>query len=122
MDTVVCSRRVYKYVWLPVIENNSSKRRSLPTNPHDKFAVHGSDKSFSVSWLHSVGNLFTDHVVLYYTKGLCRPLSGVYHSTGRKRKGKVLEVPCKYNYYCGPTVINLRPSIYFCYNTVSPSH
>ena len=40
-------------------------------------------------------------MVLYYTKGLCCPLSGVCHITGRRRKG--LEVPCKYNYYGGPT-------------------
>ena len=55
------------------------------------------------SWPHSVGDLFTDHMVLYYTKGLCHPLSSVCHITGRRRKGKGLEVPCKYNYYCGPT-------------------
>ena len=44
-----------------------------------------------------------DHVVLYYTKSLCRLLYGVCHITGRRRKGKGLEVPCKYTYYCGPT-------------------
>ena len=61
----------------------------------------------SDSWLHSIGNLFTDHVVLYYTKGLCHPLSDVCHITGRKRRGKGLEdcieVLCKCNHYCGPT-------------------
>ena len=36
-------------------------------------------------------------------KRLCRLLSGICHITGRRRKGKGLEVPCKYNYYCGPT-------------------
>ena len=55
----------------------------------------------SDSWPHSVEILFTG--VLYYMKGLCRPLSGVYHNTGRSRKGKGLVVPCKYNYCCGPT-------------------
>ena len=44
-----------------------------------------------------------DHMVLYYTNGLCCPLSDVCHTTGRRRKGKGLEVPGKYNYYCGPT-------------------
>ena len=41
----------------------------------------------------------TDHVVLCYTKGLCRPLSGVYHITGRRRKKRL----SRYNYYFGPT-------------------
>ena len=45
----------------------------------------------------------TDHVVLYYMKGLCRPLSGTYHITGRRRKGKGLVGPFRYDYYCGPT-------------------
>ena len=31
----------------------------------------------------------------------CRPLSGVSHITRRRKKGKGLEVPCKYNYYFG---------------------
>ena len=43
-------------------------------------------------------------MVLYYTKGLCRPLSGVYHITGKRRKGKGLVGPFRlYDYYCGPT-------------------
>ena len=29
-------------------------------------------------------------------------MSGVYHMTGRRKKGKGLEVPCKHNYYFGP--------------------
>ena len=61
------------------------------------------DKGFSDSWGYSVRNLFTDHVVLYYMKGLCRLLSCICHITGRRKKGKGLEVPCNYNYYCGPT-------------------
>ena len=54
---------------------------------------------------HSVRNLFTDHMELYYTKGRCHPLSSIGHITRRMKKGKglELEVPCKYNYYCGPT-------------------
>ena len=59
--------------------------------------------ALSDSWPHSVEILFTDHMVLYCTKGLCHPLSGVYHITGRRSKGKGLVVPCKYNYCCGPT-------------------
>ena len=62
-----------------------------------------------------------DHVVLYYTKGLCCLLSGVYHIIGRRRNGKGLVGPFRYNYYCGPTrpSINSRPGIYFCYNAIS---
>ena len=36
-----------------------------------------------------------------YMKGLCRPLFHVCHIIGGWRKG--LEVPSKYNDYCGPT-------------------
>ena len=72
-------------------------------NLHDEFAVRGSDKGFSDSWPHSIENLFTGHVALYYTKGLCCLLSGVCHITGRRRKGKGLVGPFRYNYYCGPT-------------------
>ena len=54
-------------------------------------------------WPHSVEALFTDHVVLCYTKGLCHPLPGVCNSSGNSRKGKGLVVPCRYNYYCRPT-------------------
>ena len=56
-----------------------------------------------VSWPYSVEILFiADHAVLYYTKGLYCPLSGVYHITGR-RKGKGLVGPFRYDYYCGTT-------------------
>ena len=74
----------------------------MPANPHDELAVRGSDKRFS-DRLHSVEILFTDNVVLYYTKELYRPLSGVCHTTGRRGKGKGLVGPFRYNYYCGPT-------------------
>ena len=66
--------------------------------------VSGSDKRFSDSWLHSGKNLFTDDVVLYYKKGLCRLLSGVCYITGRRKKGKGLVGLFKYNYYCGLTI------------------
>ena len=55
------------------------------------------------SWSYSVEILFTDHMVLYYTKGLCCPLLGFHHIIGRRRKGKGLVAPFRYNYYCGPT-------------------
>ena len=36
-------------------------------------------------------------------KGLCHLLSGICHITGRRRKGKGLVAPFRYNDYCGPT-------------------
>ena len=65
----------------------------MPANQHDELAVRGSDKRLSDSWPHSFEILFTDHVILYYMTGLCRPLSGICYITGRRRKGKSLEVP-----------------------------
>ena len=78
---------VYKSVWSPL----TGKQLSLLANPHNEYTVCGSNKGFLDSWLHSVGNLFTDKVVIYYMKGLCCPLSSVCHITGRRRKGKGLE-------------------------------
>ena len=69
MDSAVCGHHVYKSVWLAVIE-----RLVLQKNPAGQstwwIAVSGTDKGFSDIWVHFVGSLFTDHVVLYYTKGL----------------------------------------------------
>ena len=48
-------------------------------------------------------NLFTDHMVLYYMKGLCRLLYSICHIPGRRSKEKRLEKPWKYNYYYGST-------------------
>ena len=70
-------------------------------NPHDEFAV-AVIKNLQIVGRALSENLFIDHVVFCYMKGLCRPLFNVYHITGR-RKGKDLEVPCKYNYYDGST-------------------
>ena len=69
---------VYKSVRSPL----TGKQLSLSANPHDEFAVHGSDKGFSDSWPHSVSYLFTDQVVIYYMKELCHLLSGICHITG----------------------------------------
>ena len=105
MDSVVCSHRVYKLMWLPVIYRRTTcprERTCMLANPHDKFAIRGSDKRFSNVWPLSIGYLVTDHMVLYYTKGLCRPLSGICHITGRRGKGKGSVVPSKFNYYCEP--------------------
>ena len=77
-------------------------QRSLLANPHEQLTVCGSDKGFSDSCPYFIGNLFTDHVV-YYKKTLYHPLSGICHITGRRRKGKGLELPCRYNDYCRPT-------------------
>ena len=40
-------------------------------------------------------------IILY--EGLCCVLSGVCHITGRRRKGKGLVGPFRYNYYREPT-------------------
>ena len=100
-------------------------KHSLPANPHNEFAVHGSDKGFSDSWLHSVEILFTDHVVLYHTKGLCCLLSDASHITGRRRKGKGLVGPFRYNYYCGCTkdpVLIWNPAFIFVIMLFPPGH
>ena len=85
MDSAFRSHHVYKSVQSPVI-GEQLVLKSLPANPNNKFAVCDSDKGFSDSWPHYIGNLFTGHVVLYYTKGLCRLrgrlLSGICHITG----------------------------------------
>ena len=79
----------------PVIGEQLILEKSLPTNSHNKFAVQGSDKGFSDSWSHSIGDFFTDHVVLYYTKELRHLLSDICHITGRRRKGKALKYHLK---------------------------
>ena len=52
---------------------------------------------------HSIGRLFTDQMALYYMKGLYHRLFGIYHITGKRRKGKGSKVPCQYIYYNGFT-------------------
>ena len=44
-------------------------------NPHNEFEVRCSDKGFSDSRVQSIGNLFTDQIVVNNMKGLCHPLS-----------------------------------------------
>ena len=83
MDNTVHSHCVYKSMWSPV----TGEQLVLKKEPAGQ-SVCGSDKGFSDSDPLSIGNLFTDHVVFYYMKGLCCPLSGVCHITGRMRKGK----------------------------------
>ena len=125
MDSAVHNQHVYKSLQSTGCqENNLSQRRSLPANLYEEFTVHGSDKGFSDSWPHFVRNLFTDHVVLYNTKGLYHLPSGICHITGRRRKGKGLELPCKYNYYCRPTkdpVLIRDPAFIFVIMVFSPA-
>ena len=87
MESVVWKSPFNKSVQSQVIEQ-LVQRRCLPANPHNEFAVTGSDKRFSDSWLHSIKVLFADHVVLYYSKGLCCVLSGICYIIGRRRKRK----------------------------------
>ena len=61
-------------------------------------------------------------MLLYYTKGHCRLLSGVCHTTVRRRKGNDLVGPFRYNYYCGPTkgpALIEDPVFKFCYNAAT---
>ena len=79
MDTTVCSHRAYKLMICVV----ASKRR--PHRPREAacWPIHTINLQYvavikdsqKVAHINSVGNLFTDQVVLYYTKGVCRPLS-----------------------------------------------
>ena len=64
-------------------------------NPYNKFAVAVITDSQMVGRTPSE-NIFTDHVVFCYMKRLCHVLSDVCHITGSRKKGKGLEVPCKY--------------------------
>ena len=70
MDSVVRGHHVYKSVWLPVTGEQLILEKE-PANPHNDFAV--AVKGFSDSGPHSK-KLFTDHMVLYCVKGLCRLL------------------------------------------------
>ena len=85
-------------------------------NPDEEFAVAViKDSQIVGRTLSEI--LFTNHMVFCYIRGLCHLLSGIYHITGRKRKGKGLEVPCKYQLlfwiHKRPHVY-LRPGIYCC--------
>ena len=44
--------------------------------------------------------IHTSRIIILHERALS---SAVCHITRRSSKGKSLEVPCKYNYYCGPT-------------------
>ena len=97
---------------------------SLPTNPHDKFAVAAIKDSKIVACTVSK-SLFTDHVVLKYTKRLCRPLSGICHITEGRRKEKGLKYfVYKYNYYYVPTKypMFIRHLEFVFYLALSPAH
>ena len=102
MDSTVRSHRFCKSVYSPVIEQLVLEEE--PASQSTRWICSTWQwKWFSDSWPHSVKILHTDHMVLYYTKELCRPLSGVCHIPGRRRKGKGLVEPFRCNYYCGPT-------------------
>ena len=52
MDSVICSHRVYKSVWSPIIENLVLEKE--PTCQSTRSICSGSDKGFSDSGPHSV--------------------------------------------------------------------
>ena len=93
MDSIVHSHHFYKSV---ITSNRTTRLREGACWPmHTMNVRYMAVTKDSNSWPHSVGNLFTPQVVLYYMKGLCRPLSSVCHITGTRKKGKGLEVSCK---------------------------
>ena len=103
MDSMVCSHHVYKSVWFSVIGEQLVPEKE-PANQSTRWICSGCDKGFSDSVPHYVEKfIHTSRGIFYYMKGLCHPLSNVCHITGRRRKGKGLEVLCKYNYYYGST-------------------
>ena len=94
MDSVVHSHHVYKSVWSSVIEQLGQSTWWI---------CSGSDKNSQIVNCTPLEDLFTEHVIFYYTKGLCRPLSSVCHITERRRIRQGLEISHKYNYYYGST-------------------
>ena len=87
---------VYKSVWSPVIEQLILKK--VPANPHNEFAVPVIGASQIVSHIPKNYSQITCGILLYTQRG-----SVVCHITGRRRKGKVLEVSCKCIYYYDST-------------------
>ena len=84
MDSVVHGHHVYKSVRSPVIGEQFILEKE-PVNPHDKFAVAVIKDSQIVSHIQQYfKKLFTDHVVFYYTRGLCH-LSYYWEKDERKR-------------------------------------
>ena len=92
MDCVVHGHYVYKSVWSPVTEQLILKK--VPANPHNEFAVPVIGASQIVSRIPKNYSQITCGILLYTQRG-----SVICHITGRRRKGKVLEVLCKCIYY-----------------------
>ena len=90
MDSAVHNHRFYKSVQLRVIGKQVLLEKKPLANPHDEFAVCGSGKRFSDSWLHSVEVIFANHMVLYYMKGsiVCCQASVILLGEGGKEKAQ----------------------------------
>ena len=106
MDSTVRIHCIYKSMICEVISNRRTTHpregACRPIHTMNLQYVHCSNNRFSDSWPQSIGNLFTDHMVLEaLLSTVC--LFGICHITGRRSRRKGLEVPCKYSYYCGPT-------------------
>ena len=108
-------------IWVVASNRRTTRPRegaSWPIYTMNLQYICRSDKGFSDSWSHSFGNLFTDHVVLYYMKRLCHPPSDICHITRRRRKGKSLEVSCKLvvslglGYLKAQAQVTGRPSVF----------
>ena len=98
MDSVVRSHHV---IYICLVASNktthSGEGACWPIHTMPEFAV-ALIKNFQILDCTPLENLFTNHMALYCTKGLCHLLSSIYHITGRRWKGKGSVIPCKYNY------------------------
>ena len=84
-----------------------------PANPHDKFTM-AVIKRFSDSGPH-FKRIFTDHVVFYYTKGLCYLL---YYWEKEERK----RLRSSYHVNIFIIIDPQKTRHLICYNAVSPGH
>ena len=110
-DSMVHDHHVYKSVWSPIVEQLFLGKE--PVNPHDKFTV-AVIKRFSDSGPH-FKRIFTDHVVFYYTKGLCYLL---YYWEKEERK----RLRSSYHVNIFIVIDPQKTRHLFCYNAVSPGH
>ena len=92
--SMVRGHHVYKTVWTPVIEEQLYLEQEY-SNPYDDFAVAVIKDHQIVGHIPENFAMITWHFISHGGSVYCR-------ITGRRKKGKGLEVPCKY-IYCGPS-------------------
>jgi len=94
INSVVQGHHVYKTGWMPLIGEQLYLEKES-RNPHDDFAVVVIKDHQIVGHIPEEFLRITWHFISHGGSLSC-------HITGRRKKGKVLEVPCKY-VFCGPT-------------------